>query len=81
MHPDIAKHIFDVFLVDGEALIFTLITKFIYKKEQYLLAIDDDNEFLKYIMETLPMECIQEYTMTDLLDFNKLWDGIKYNNK
>ena len=33
VNPEIATHIFDVFLIDGEKVIFTLITKFIMLKE------------------------------------------------
>ena len=28
-------------------------------------------EFINYIMYKLPKDCIEEYTLSDLLDFNK----------
>lgn len=48
--PDIATHIFDVFLIDGECLIFILITKFITLQHDHMLQIVEDVDFLKYIM-------------------------------
>jgi ABC-type antimicrobial peptide transport system permease subunit len=48
--PDIATHIFDVFLCDGECLIFVLITKFISLQHDHMLDIVEDADFLKYIM-------------------------------
>jgi hypothetical protein len=31
-NPEVASHIFDVFLIDGERVIFTLLMKFIFLK-------------------------------------------------
>lgn len=67
--PLIAQHIFDVFLLDGESVIFTLITKFIAMKEKVIVEMDDF-ELLNYLKRELPNECLTEKTMQDLLDLS-----------
>jgi len=54
--PKIASHIFDVFLVDGERVIFTLIMKFIKMKEETILDMFDE-DLQKYMKHKLPHEC------------------------
>ena len=66
--PDTAKHIFDVFLCDGECLIFILITKFITLQHDHMLEIEEDADFLKYIMYQLTKDCLEKYKMWELLE-------------
>jgi len=73
--PDIAKHIFDVFLLDGEKVIFTLLMKLIDLKQDTLLNMYD-NELTEYFKTGLPLECFKEYAMPDLLDFTAMCDDI-----
>jgi hypothetical protein len=73
--PDIATHIFDVFLLDGEKVIFTLLMKLINLKEDVLLDLYD-NELTEYFKSGLPKECFKEYAMADLLDFNAMCENI-----
>lgn len=65
--PEIASHIFDVFLVDGESVVYSLITKFIALKEHRIYEYED-NELIIYIKQELPKECFAENTMLQLLD-------------
>jgi len=51
--PEIAKHIFDVFLLDGEKVIFTLLMKLIEIKQETLLNLYD-NELTEYFKTGLP---------------------------
>ena len=67
-HPDIARDIFDVFLIDGETVVFTLLLKFFSLKEEKLLNLED-NELMKFMKETMPKECLTEFKLPDLLDF------------
>ena len=60
--PLTASHIFDVFLSDGESVIFTLITKFIELKEAKILA-TDEFDLLVYLKQHLPTECLSENTI------------------
>lgn len=46
VYPNIALQIFDAFLIDGECVIFTLITKFITLKQEQMLEIEEDSEFI-----------------------------------
>ena len=71
VNPLIASHIFDVFLIDGEKVIFTLITKFIMLKEQKILELKDD-DVLPYMRYHLPEECLKEHTMPELFDFDDM---------
>jgi hypothetical protein len=66
--PETVSHIFDVFLSDGESVIFTLITKFIQMKEKKILE-TDDFELILYMKQDLPKECMTEKTMPELLDY------------
>ncbi len=67
--PRIAAHIFDVFLVDGQGVIFTLLIKFIQLKEQTILEFDDIDDLQDYMRKELPKDCLKEYPMHLLLDF------------
>lgn len=44
-YPETARHIFDIFLFDGESVMFTLVTKFITLQHDFMLDIEDDNDF------------------------------------
>lgn len=65
--PEIAAHIFDVFLVDGESVVYTLITKFISLKEVKMLELDEE-DFITYFKRSLPRECFCENSLQLLLD-------------
>ena len=67
--PRIACHIFDVFLIDGEKVVFTLLMKFLSLKEDKILELIDD-DLLRYMKTKLPIECLTENAMDELFDFN-----------
>ena len=46
-----------------------LLMKFITLKEDTLMSLYD-NDLMKYLKEDLPKECLTEFKMTDLLDFD-----------
>ena len=69
VYPLIAAHIFDVFLIDGESVIFTLLTKFITIKEKEILQLEDE-DLLPYMRYRLPYECLNEVSMAELFDFD-----------
>ena len=54
---NVATQIFDVFLLDGETVIFTLLLKMIEHKEQKILSLLD-HDLLKYIRTEMPNECL-----------------------
>lgn len=60
--PDIAGHIFDVFLLEGEIVIATLFIKFIEHSQKEILECDDEDidEFMK---KRLPRNCLDQKPM------------------
>jgi len=66
--PQIATHIFDVFLIEGERAIFQLIIKFIDLQEKEILHQYEDN-LPEYLKKRMPFECLKKYPMYQLLDF------------
>ena len=64
---EIATHIFDVFLLDGETVIFTLLLKMIELKEEKILNLYD-HDLLQYIRSEMPNECLSEINMLYLMD-------------
>jgi len=77
-YPEIARDIFDVFLIDGEKVIFTLLLKFFTLKNDKLLTLED-NDLMKFMKEDMPKECLQENTMPELLDFNDQCEELGLN--
>lgn len=67
--PEIATRIFDVFLLDGESVIFTLITQFITLKQDTILRLRYD-DLLNYLRYKMPLDCFKEKSMSELLDLN-----------
>jgi hypothetical protein len=63
----VATKIFDVFLLDGEAVIFTLLLKMIEHKEDKILTLED-HDLLQYIRNEMPNECLSEINMVYLMD-------------
>lgn len=63
IYPLITNHIVDVFLCDGECAIFTLITKFITLQHDYMIDIEDTQEFEKYITKQMPKDCLDRFRM------------------
>lgn len=53
----VATQIFDVFLLDGETVIFTLLLKMIEHKEEKILSLDD-HDLLFYIRSEMSNECL-----------------------
>ena len=70
-NPLVAAHIFDVFLIDGEKVIFTLIMKFIFLKQQKLMTLYE-NDLMEYMKDGLTNECFNENSMLKLLDYEDL---------
>lgn len=54
--PKIATHIYDVFLIDGEKVILTLLLKFITLKQDKILELEDEN-LQRYFRSGLAQEC------------------------
>lgn len=67
-----AAHIFDIFLMDGEQIIFTLLIKMIEICEKTILDIrdddDDERDLLEYLRAIMPLDCLKRFEMTTLLD-------------
>lgn len=68
-----AAHIFDIFMMDGEQIIFTLLIKMIEISEKTILSIrddddDDERDLLEYLRAIMPLDCLLKYPMTTLLD-------------
>lgn len=64
---NIAINIFDVFLLDGEQVIISLLLKMIEKKEQKIYTMED-HDCLQYLRSTMPRECLEEYELMFLMD-------------
>ena len=69
----IGAHIYDIFLLDGEQIIFTLLIKMIELHEETILSIDEDNfdeerDLLTYLRCIMPLECLTTVPLTELLD-------------
>ena len=65
---DIATHIFDAFLLDGEQVIFTLLINMIEHRKKEILEIQDDEDLLNYLRSGMIQDCLKAYPMTKLLD-------------
>jgi hypothetical protein len=74
INPEIATHIFDVFLMEGEIVICTLFIKFIEHSKDTILKLDEDN-FDDFIKHDLPRLCLEANPMYELLDFHYCMDS------
>ena len=63
----VATSIFDVFLLDGEIVIFTLLIKMIEHKEEKILN-TFDHDLLDYMRCEMSRECLTEIDMSTLMD-------------
>lgn len=63
----VATHIFDVFLLDGESVIFTLLLKMLEHKQGKILSIYG-HDLLTYIRCQMSNECLSEISMPILMD-------------
>lgn len=61
-HPHIATHIFDIFLIEGEMLIYTLFIKFIENLHDEILTKRDEHLSI-YLKNKLPVECLKKVEM------------------
>uniref|UniRef100_A0A7S3ITL6 Rab-GAP TBC domain-containing protein n=1 Tax=Strombidium inclinatum TaxID=197538 RepID=A0A7S3ITL6_9SPIT len=78
--PQIATHIFDIFLFDGHLSIFQLLTKFISLQEEEIKQMyDEDLQF--YIAKQMPLDCLKKYPMYQLLDFEASVEEANNPNK
>lgn len=66
--PNISVHIFDIFLIDGESLVFNLLMQFIRMKENEILK-KREEDLLMYMRFQLPIDCLLEMPMHDILEF------------
>ena len=66
--PQIATHIFDAFLIDGEMVIYTLFIKFIENLQDEILSRTDE-DLNKFMKSEMPGECLKKVKMHELLDF------------
>ena len=62
-----ATTVFDVFLLDGEQVIFTLLIKMLELQEEKIKATEGE-ELLNYLRSIMPADCLKQYPMTTLLD-------------
>lgn len=60
-------HIFDVFLFDGDQVIFTLLINMIKMQEQKILSLES-KELLDYMKKEMTKECFETKSMMILLD-------------
>lgn len=74
INPEIATHIFDVFLLEGEIVICTLFIKFIEHSAEEILELTEDN-FDDFIKHDLPRLCLEAKPMYELLDFHYCLDS------
>jgi ABC-type antimicrobial peptide transport system permease subunit len=58
INPEIATHILDVFLLEGEIVICTLFIKFIEHSQVKIMLLDDEN-FDDFIKHDLPRLCLE----------------------
>ena len=63
----VSTHIFDVFLLDGESAIFTLLLKMIELKEETIMN-TYEHDLLKYIRSVMSRECLEQINMSVLMD-------------
>jgi len=63
-------NIFDVFFIEGETVLFLLISRFIAYKEDHLMNLEEP-ELLTYLMKQLPFDCFKEISTAELFDLNK----------
>ena len=68
-NPELATHIFDVFLLEGEIVFYTLIIKFIEHSHDKILELDDEN-LDKFIINDMPRLCLDANPLYELLDFH-----------
>lgn len=79
----VATHIFDVFLLDGECVIFTLLLKMIEYKEETIMEMED-HELLTYIRNEMSNECLKDIRMEMLMDWGLSAPALRHliiNNK
>ena len=74
INPEIATHILDVFLLEGEIVICTLFIKFIEHSQVKIMLLDDEN-FDDFIKHDLPRLCLEQKPMHELLDFHHCVDS------
>jgi len=63
----IALHIFDVFLFDGDQVIFTLLINMIKMQEEKILQLES-KDLLDYMKKEMTKECFSTKSMMILLD-------------
>ena len=66
--PSVATHIFDVFLIDGESVVFTLLMKFMQLQQDEILKYYEE-ELQYYMRKQMPFDCLKNNPMYELLDF------------
>lgn len=59
--------IFDLFLMDGEELIYALLLKIIELNEKNILAISSPDDLFMYLSDPMVKECIKNYSLRKLL--------------
>ena len=55
--PSVATHIFDVFLIDGESVVFTLLMKFMQLQQEQILSYYEE-ELQFYMRKQMPFDCL-----------------------
>ena len=64
---EIATRLFEVFILDGDTALVSLIIRMIELKEGELLA-REDTELQRYVLSGMITECVEEYSIGFLLD-------------
>ena len=65
---EIATRLFEIFLLDGEGALLRMILKMISIKQRQILA-KEDMDLQQYLLSGMVIECIEQYSLTYLLDF------------
>ena len=65
---EIATRLFEIFLLDGENALIRMLLKMIALKQKSILS-KQDMELQRYLLSGMVIECVQNYSLTYLLDF------------
>ena len=65
---EIATRLFEIFLLDGENALIRMLLKMIALKQKAILS-KDDMDLQRYLLSDMVIECVNQYSLTYLLDF------------
>jgi len=65
---EIATRLFEIFILDGDNALIRVLLHMIELKQKQILA-KQDCELQQYILSGMVIECVQQYSISYLLDF------------